>query len=62
MRFSNYTGFRLFTPKYAQTRIRLISVAGGQFVLSCFIGLRLWLLKPRKDESHLQRWRPSLGQ
>lgn len=38
MRFSNYTGFRLFTPKYAQTRIRLISVAGGLFVLSWFIG------------------------
>jgi hypothetical protein len=29
---------------------------------ACFIGLRLWLLKPATDESRLQRWRPPLGQ
>ena len=38
MRFSNDTRFRLFTPRYAQTRIRLICVAGGLFILSWFIG------------------------
>jgi hypothetical protein len=29
---------------------------------ACFIGLRLWLLKPREDESCLQRRRPPLRQ
>ena len=29
---------------------------------ACFIVFSPWLLKTRKDESRLQRWRPALGQ